>query len=109
MLPASLAGIFSGGDRSTRPHLGTCLMLGRAVNTRDPAHPGTACYIGSFSLFGIGIELALSLLSEAAANWWPNRTPQPTSTGDRQPRTRGKLRSCGPACPSHLLGSPEVL
>jgi hypothetical protein len=36
--------------------------------------------IGSYSQFGIGIQLALSWLSEAADIWWPRRTPQPTSS-----------------------------
>jgi hypothetical protein len=41
-------------------------MLGRAMTFEIRAQQ---LVIGSYSLFGIGIELALSLLSEAAANF----------------------------------------
>ena len=51
-----------------RPHLGTCLMLGRNI-TFDIKRALRNCFvIGSYSRFGIGIELALSWLSEAAGS-----------------------------------------
>lgn len=65
-------------------------MLGRAMTFEIRAQQ---LVIGSYSLFGIGIELALSLLSEAAANWWSRRTLQPTSTAtdSRKPAANSVL------------------
>ena len=43
-----------------RPHLGTCLVLGRGIIFNTSAALGNCFVIGSYSRFGIGIELALS-------------------------------------------------
>ena len=50
-----------------RPNLGTCLTQGKSGDIRYSRTLSNSFVIGIYSRFRIGIELALSLLSEAAA------------------------------------------
>lgn len=55
-----------------RPHLGTCLVLGTIIVLSTSAILRNYFVFGSYSRSCIGIELALSYLSEAAGSYWPS-------------------------------------